>query len=206
MFRRWHSASSRLKGFKMHHSSFSSTMYGPELDIHSGGEDLRFPHHENELAQTQAYYCCSQWTNYWLHCGHLHLKNDHEKMSKSLKNYISVTDMLEKYTANQFRIFCLLAHYRNRKFTFGSIIINIFKTRLFFQTPSLQEYRTSLSWCSDPPTIQNGWVEREKNVFFNGSLISRHISWRLFILLLFYFPARDLPVQYLQKCWVRQTL
>ncbi|XP_064636904.1 probable cysteine--tRNA ligase, mitochondrial [Lineus longissimus] len=101
-------------GWHIECSTMASTMYGPQLDIHSGGDDLRFPHHENELAQTQAYYCCSQWTNYWLHCGHLHLKNDVEKMSKSLKNYISVTDMLEKYTANQFRIFCLLAHYRNR--------------------------------------------------------------------------------------------
>ena len=44
-------------------------IFGEKLDIHSGGEDLRFPHHENEIAQSEACFCCDQWTNYWLHTG-----------------------------------------------------------------------------------------------------------------------------------------
>jgi cysteinyl-tRNA synthetase len=61
------------------------------LDIHSGGIDLKFPHHDNELAQSEAYYHddgCKQWVNYFLHSGHLHIEG--LKMAKSLKNFISI--------------------------------------------------------------------------------------------------------------------
>lgn len=81
------------------------------MDIHSGGEDLTFPHHENEEAQSCSYHEVDQWVNYWLHCGHLFLED--EKMSKSLKNTISIREFLEKYTANQFRMLCLLSNYKN---------------------------------------------------------------------------------------------
>lgn len=58
------------------------------LDIHSGGIDLAFPHHDNELAQSEAQYECRQWVNYFLHSGHLHIEG--QKMSKSLKNFITI--------------------------------------------------------------------------------------------------------------------
>uniref|UniRef100_A0A3Q3FYZ1 cysteine--tRNA ligase n=1 Tax=Labrus bergylta TaxID=56723 RepID=A0A3Q3FYZ1_9LABR len=61
-----------------------------QLDVHSGGIDLAFPHHENEVAQSEAYHQCEQWANYFLHSGHLHLKGSAEKMSKSLKNYVTI--------------------------------------------------------------------------------------------------------------------
>ncbi|XP_060600735.1 probable cysteine--tRNA ligase, mitochondrial [Ruditapes philippinarum] len=80
---------------------------------HSGGSDLMFPHHENELAQSCSFHDVGQWANYWMHTGHLHLQYDPEKMSKSLKNVIPTSDLLEKYSANQFRMFCMLTHYRN---------------------------------------------------------------------------------------------
>jgi cysteinyl-tRNA synthetase len=58
------------------------------MDIHSGGIDLRFPHHDNEIAQAEAHYDSNQWVNYFLHTGHLHIKGS--KMSKSLKNFITI--------------------------------------------------------------------------------------------------------------------
>jgi len=91
---------------------FISTLFGNSVDMHSGGIDLTFPHHENEEAQSCCYHNVDQWVNYWLHCGHLSLKGD-IKMSKSLKNTISIQDYLENYSANHLRMLCLLSHYRN---------------------------------------------------------------------------------------------
>lgn len=96
-----------------------STIFGNSVDFHSGGIDLMFPHHENEEAQSCCYHEVEQWVNYWVHYGHLSLK--HEKMSKSLKNTISIRKFLEKYTANQFRILCLLSNYKN-----GIVCNNLF--------------------------------------------------------------------------------
>lgn len=75
------------------------------LDVHSGGIDLAFPHHDNELAQAEAYYEMPQWVNYFLHAGHVHIEG--HKMSKSLKNFITIREALEKYTFRQLRIMFL---------------------------------------------------------------------------------------------------
>lgn len=66
----------------------ASAVLGSNMDIHSGGIDLAFPHHDNELAQSEAYYNCNQWVNYFLHTGHLHIEG--MKMSKSLKNFLTI--------------------------------------------------------------------------------------------------------------------
>uniref|UniRef100_UPI00398E6BFF probable cysteine--tRNA ligase, mitochondrial isoform X1 n=1 Tax=Pristiophorus japonicus TaxID=55135 RepID=UPI00398E6BFF len=100
-------------GWHIECSTVASSVFGNKLDIHSGGIDLAFPHHENEIAQCEAYHQCEQWGNYFLHSGHLHLKGSEEKMSKSLKNYITIKSLLEKFSANQFRMFCLLSKYRS---------------------------------------------------------------------------------------------
>ncbi|XP_066562269.1 probable cysteine--tRNA ligase, mitochondrial isoform X2 [Amia ocellicauda] len=100
-------------GWHIECSTIASSVFGSQLDIHSGGIDLAFPHHENEIAQCEAYHQCSQWGNYFLHSGHLHLKGSADKMSKSLKNYITIKDFLQSYTANEFRMFCLLTKYRS---------------------------------------------------------------------------------------------
>eukprot|EP00834_Sanchytrium_tribonematis_P006612 NODE_503_length_6696_cov_1.475216.p2 type:complete len:522 gc:universal NODE_503_length_6696_cov_1.475216:4355-5920(+) len=75
------------------------------LDIHSGGIDLLFPHHTNECAQAEAAYL-QKWCEKFIHIGHLHIKG--AKMSKSLKNFITIKDMLKKYTPQQFRLLCLM--------------------------------------------------------------------------------------------------
>ncbi|KAI4838846.1 cysteine--tRNA ligase [Plasmodium brasilianum] len=93
-------------GWHIECSTMASNILGKVLDIHSGGIDLRFPHHDNELAQSEAFFDHSQWVNYFLHSGHLHIEG--LKMSKSLKNFITVKNMLKKYTSNQIRILFLL--------------------------------------------------------------------------------------------------
>ncbi|XP_061833499.1 probable cysteine--tRNA ligase, mitochondrial isoform X1 [Nerophis lumbriciformis] len=100
-------------GWHIECSTIASSVFGSQLDIHSGGVDLAFPHHENEVAQSEAYHQCDQWSNYFLHSGHLHLKGDATKMSKSLKNYITIKDFLQSHSANEFRMFCLLTKYRS---------------------------------------------------------------------------------------------
>ncbi|XP_069061221.1 probable cysteine--tRNA ligase, mitochondrial isoform X2 [Pleurodeles waltl] len=100
-------------GWHIECSTIASIVFGSKLDIHTGGIDLAFPHHENEIAQCEAYHQCEHWGNYFLHTGHLHLKGSEEKMSKSLKNYITIKDFLKTYSADQFRMFCLRCKYRS---------------------------------------------------------------------------------------------
>lgn len=76
------------------------------IDIHSGGVDLKFPHHDNEIAQSEAYYECDNWVNHFWHTGHLHI--DGLKMSKSLKNFSTIKEMLQVYSARQVRFMFLL--------------------------------------------------------------------------------------------------
>ncbi|XP_008105205.1 probable cysteine--tRNA ligase, mitochondrial isoform X2 [Anolis carolinensis] len=98
-------------GWHIECSTISSLVFGGHLDIHTGGIDLAFPHHENEIAQCEVYHQCDQWANYFLHSGHLHVKGS-EKMSKSLKNYITIKDFLKEFSSDQFRMLCLRSRYR----------------------------------------------------------------------------------------------
>ncbi|XP_063999819.1 probable cysteine--tRNA ligase, mitochondrial isoform X1 [Pogoniulus pusillus] len=98
-------------GWHIECSAVSSAVFGKQLDIHTGGIDLAFPHHENEIAQCEVYHQCDQWGNYFLHSGHLHVKGSKEKMSKSLKNYITIKDFLKKFSSDEFRMFCLRSRY-----------------------------------------------------------------------------------------------
>jgi cysteinyl-tRNA synthetase len=66
----------------------STSILGPALDIHAGGSDLKFPHHDNEIAQCEAYFNSDSWVKYFLHCGTLRIEG--LKMSKSLKNFITI--------------------------------------------------------------------------------------------------------------------
>lgn len=90
-------------GWHIECSVMSSSIFGDSLDIHSGGCDLKFPHHDNEIAQTEAYYESKQWINYFLHTGHLKIEG--LKMSKSLKNFKKISDFINVYTPNAFRLY-----------------------------------------------------------------------------------------------------
>lgn len=93
-------------GWHIECSVVAGDILGERIDIHSGGEDLKFPHHDNELAQSEACFGCSQWVNYFTHTGHLHIEG--LKMSKSLKNFVTIRQALEQNTARQLRIMFLL--------------------------------------------------------------------------------------------------
>jgi len=83
---------------------------GGPIDIHSGGIDLRFPHHDNEIAQSEAFYDTDrQWVNYFLHTGHLNIEG--LKMSKSLKNFVKIGEALERYGARHLRLLFLTFRY-----------------------------------------------------------------------------------------------
>ncbi|GAA5905335.1 hypothetical protein JCM5296_001443 [Sporobolomyces johnsonii] len=88
-------------GWHIECSVMASAVLGSGMDVHSGGVDLAFPHHDNEIAQSEAFHNCRQWVNYFLHTGHLHIEG--LKMSKSLKNFITIDDALQKHSARQIR-------------------------------------------------------------------------------------------------------
>ena len=84
---------------------------GEHFDIHGGGIDLKFPHHESEVLQTECHTNHSLMANYWLHSGHLTINN--EKMSKSLDNFFLVRDVMKEYSASVLRFYLLNGHYRS---------------------------------------------------------------------------------------------
>lgn len=93
-------------GWHIECSVMASDVIGENIDIHGGGVDLMFPHHDNEMAQAEAYHQCCQWVNYFLHAGHLHIKG--LKMSKSLKNFITIRQALQEHSARQLRLMFLM--------------------------------------------------------------------------------------------------
>ena len=93
-------------GWHIECSVMASDIIGENLDIHGGGVDLKFPHHDNEMAQAEAYHKCCQWVNYFLHAGHLHIKG--LKMSKSLKNFITIRQALVEHSPRQLRFMFLM--------------------------------------------------------------------------------------------------
>ena len=97
-------------GWHIECSAMSNKILGHHFDIHGGGQDLQFPHHENEIAQSEATNDC-QMANYWIHNGFV--KVDNEKMSKSLGNFFTIRSILELYDGEVVRFFILKAHYRS---------------------------------------------------------------------------------------------
>ena len=97
-------------GWHIECSVMSKKYLGEEIDIHAGGEDLIFPHHENEIAQSEAANG-KPFAKYWMHNGFLNI--DNKKMSKSLGNFFTVRDISEKYDLQVLRFFMLSAHYRS---------------------------------------------------------------------------------------------
>jgi len=102
-------------GWHIECSAMSAHHLGQHFDIHGGGQDLQFPHHENEIAQSEAAHShdgkSCQMVNYWMHNGFVRV--DDEKMSKSLGNFFTIRTVLEKYDAEVVRFFILRAHYRS---------------------------------------------------------------------------------------------
>ena len=97
-------------GWHIECSAMSKRYLGKTIDIHCGGEDLQFPHHENEIAQSEAANGC-EFVHYWMHNGFLNI--DNRKMSKSLGNFFTVREAAEAYGYETIRLFMLSAHYRS---------------------------------------------------------------------------------------------
>ncbi len=97
-------------GWHIECSVMSDALLGEHFDIHGGGADLQFPHHENEIAQSEGTHG-HQHVNYWIHNGFVRI--DNEKMSKSLGNFFTIREVLEKYDPEVVRFFILRAHYRS---------------------------------------------------------------------------------------------
>ncbi len=97
-------------GWHIECSAMSTNCLGSHFDIHGGGPDLKFPHHENEIAQSEAA-TGKEYVNYWMHCGAVRVNN--EKMSKSLGNFFTVRDVLEKYNAEVIRYLMVSSQYRS---------------------------------------------------------------------------------------------
>ncbi|MBX3666559.1 MAG: cysteine--tRNA ligase [Burkholderiales bacterium] len=97
-------------GWHIECSVMSGALLGKQFDIHGGGQDLQFPHHENEIAQSEGAHGCT-FVNYWMHNGFVRV--DNEKMSKSLGNFFTVREILAKYDAEVVRFFIIRAQYRS---------------------------------------------------------------------------------------------
>ncbi|TMS12941.1 Cysteine--tRNA ligase, cytoplasmic [Larimichthys crocea] len=98
-------------GWHIECSAMAGSILGESMDIHGGGFDLRFPHHDNELAQSEAFFENDYWVRYFLHTGHLTIAGC--KMSKSLKNFITIKDALAKNTARQLRLAFLMHSWKD---------------------------------------------------------------------------------------------
>ena len=97
-------------GWHIECSAMSSDLLGKHFDIHGGGQDLQFPHHENEIAQSEGAHRC-RFVNYWMHNGFVRVAD--EKMSKSLGNFFTIREIVRKYDPEVLRFFILRAHYRS---------------------------------------------------------------------------------------------
>ncbi len=102
-------------GWHIECSAMSAELLGVQIDIHGGGQDLQFPHHENEIAQSEgamaAGISADRFVNTWMHIGFVRV--DNEKMSKSLGNFFTIREILKKYDAEVVRFFIVRAHYRS---------------------------------------------------------------------------------------------
>ncbi|KAG7134867.1 cysteine--tRNA ligase like protein [Verticillium longisporum] len=155
-------------GWHIECSVMASDILGAQMDIHSGGVDLAFPHHDNELAQSEAYYCEQEkgehtWVRHFLHMGHLSISGS--KMSKSLKNFQTIQDALAtNYTSRSMRIVFLLGKWndgveispdmRAQGASWETLVSNFFaniKARVLDQSSAPSEGVKSLSVSDDSP-------------------------------------------------------
>lgn len=123
----------------------SSRYLGHQFDIHGGGQDLVFPHHENEMAMAEAAFGIKPWVRYWIHIGYLTIRG--EKMSKSLGNIIYAKDAIQKWGAEALRLWVFSAHYR-KQLEFNEENINQFKElhrRLMLAVETLKRISRSLA-------------------------------------------------------------
>ncbi|SET72716.1 cysteinyl-tRNA synthetase [Oceanobacillus limi] len=143
-------------GWHIECSAMAKRYLGETIDIHAGGQDLTFPHHENEIAQSEALND-KTFANYWMHNGYINI--DNEKMSKSLGNFVLTRDLIEKHDPQVVRFFMLSVHYRNP--------INFSEELLGSAKNSLERMRTAYSnlehrkeTSTDMDKNKDEWLEK----------------------------------------------
>ena len=139
-------------GWHLECSAMSSQLLGRHFDIHGGGMDLQFPHHENEIAQSEGAHN-EVSVNYWMHNGFVRV--DEEKMSKSLGNFFTIREVLKKYDAEVVRFFILRAHYRSA--------LNYSDAHLDDARQSLARLYTALKDCEGAAAVD--WEEAHAQRF-----------------------------------------
>lgn len=149
-------------GWHIECSAMSSKHLGDEFDIHGGGQDLAFPHHENEIAQSEACSGCSQFVRNWMHVAMLNI--DGEKMSKSVGNFWTTRDVLEAYHPEAIRFFMYTTHYRNI-LNYSTETLNEATRRVVYLYDALARIdatleRGGLSAGDEPPT--QDWFDNKK--------------------------------------------
>lgn len=141
-------------GWHIECSAMSTSLLGPHFDIHGGGEDLQFPHHENEIAQSEGAHE-SPYANIWMHNGFVNV--DKNKMSKSLDNFKTIRDVLDQYDAEVLRLFILRAHYRSP--------LNYSTAQLDDSRNALTRLYTALQRASGTPEWSLDWNDPDAHDF-----------------------------------------
>ncbi|HAL61333.1 MAG TPA: cysteine--tRNA ligase [Chloroflexi bacterium] len=100
-------------GWHIECSAMAMKFLGEQIDIHGGGQDVLFPHHENEIAQSESYTGRVPFAKYWVHNGLLRPSEEEEKMTRHLANFVSIQEALERYSPDAIRLFILSSHYRS---------------------------------------------------------------------------------------------
>ncbi len=138
-------------GWHIECSAMSTCLLGETFDIHGGGPDLPFPHHENEIAQSEAA-TGKHFVNYWMHAGAVRV--DNEKMSKSLNNFFTIRDVLKKYHPEVVRYFLLSSHYRSP--------INYSEDNLIEARQGLERFYFALQNFANVTAIAQGELENSE--------------------------------------------
>jgi len=141
-------------GWHIECSAMSCAVLGEHFDIHGGGMDLQFPHHENEIAQSVGAHG-GPFVNYWLHNGFLNV--DNEKMSKSLGNFFTIRDVLARYDGETLRFFMLRTHYRS-PFNFSDHHLDDARS-------ALRRLYTALEAVADVPDTPVDWAQPQAAAF-----------------------------------------
>merc|ERR1712131_522566 len=160
-------------GWHIECSAMASDIMGETMDIHSGGVDLKFPHHDNEIAQSEAYYKSDNWVRYFLHTGHLTIAGC--KMSKSLKNFISIQEALEKNSSRQIRLAFLL-HAWDRTLDYSD---NTMRDAVQYEKNINEFFMTiKAAILADDKTLKK-WSDNEKELHVEFELRQRNVHARL---------------------------
>ena len=154
-------------------SVMASELLGATLDVHGGGVDLKFPHHDNEMAQAEAYWDHHQWVHYFLHTGHLHIEG--RKMSKSLKNFLTIREVLDQVTPRQLRLLFLMQSWREpMNYSQGTLTEMLAKERMIREFMLMvktrvrddmsKQHTAAQRWNKEDEDVHSTILETEKKV------------------------------------------